>query len=59
MRTYAARVDAGSSEPLETTDQQRLEKLERLAEIFADIFSDLPPEHRANFAYEYGVKTAA
>lgn len=47
--SYAGKVDAGSPQPLETTDQQRLEVLEQLADIFACIFGSLTPEEQAHY----------
>jgi hypothetical protein len=43
------KASAGSPQPLDTTNQQRQEKLEILADIFACIFGDLTPEQRANY----------
>ncbi len=56
---YAGKVDAGSLQPSEPTDQQRLEMLEQFADIFACIFGDLTPEEHAKYmSVDMNVKAA-
>ena len=48
-RRLAAKTDAGPSQPLELTCQQRLEELGLLADILLCIFSELSPEEQAKY----------
>lgn len=45
----ASKVETGPPQPSEVTNQQRLEALEQLADIFASIFGGLTPEQQANY----------
>jgi hypothetical protein len=44
---------------LDTTNQQRLEQMEQLADIFACIFGSLSPEQRASQMSEGAYQEAA
>jgi hypothetical protein len=49
-RKRAVKAGAGSSQPEEITNQQRLEQLEMLADILLIIYGELSPEQQANMS---------
>jgi hypothetical protein len=58
-RRRAAKTDAGPSQPLELTRQQRLEELEQIADILLCIFSELSPEEQAKYLPQADEQQAA
>jgi hypothetical protein len=48
-RISRAKANAGTPTLFDITNQQRLEQLEQLADIFACIFDSLTPEQRASY----------